>query len=986
MAAEVQGSPDSATDPDPLEQTVAAAELTPATVAATPPEEKFVPGFTFGEAQKGQQRRISSPRADAGAKRGGAQRRPSQGSSASPRERLQAARRISVDQLCFADHAAAGGLKAPSPQNARRISFLQAVRAAVEAGVSADPEQKPRVSQWILVRALLRTAKEERVGTIRSAFGLTERISLKLYHWMSGAKSRAASRAMERRYRAMRDAMLADALAAGVATEVDADGPKVHFRNQGCTELHDTEALRIRSGLRQHREVVSSLREIWEILPHCPVPHDDKIDRQIYQWMSLRILDDLLPKRHRQGLPVRETMDNEWWIECRENFFMDFDLFCAAIFDFIDVWAEGTEVEEYLALARGVRDAVSTRHDFVYSGKLARRQYEDWKSRSTRTRRGPLAPETFPWSDAAMLHHVRICAGRRGSLTASEPGAPPVVSPGRLRRRSDISLSGPDGQDVPVLEGSPGRRRSAPTTPNSRPVSPQRRRESLPSSSASKQSGTSGGGTEGASCRMSRASTCPSPELPSRQTRRPSRRDSEPGVAADPIAAKEQAREQLAAREREAARQKEIARAKEEAQERKLQEAMARREEQRRQDAARRDELLSRQVPAERRATSPTAVSHQAARAKEEAHEQKLQEAEVRREDHRRQEAARREELLARQQAVTPRKDNSPQDPREVARAKETAQERKQLEADARREEQRRQEAARREERAGRSRRRLSTPGDSPRPRSASRGSQCSGSPLPEGRPARHLQALAEAGSAAPGTPPPGAATPPTSGRRKSEKAEPLAPLRGLPRGGSGLPDLPDSPATVGTSGGGSPTGIGPRHPSASLALAGLPGRSTPLPSYPDGAGLGTPRGCTSPQLQDSRREKLPSDQSPEALETRSPPKHACPTSGRGGRLEPLGSSPNVPADAGGDTRQRSQLSDGAGPSPRSARRQSLLSDSISASPRAGAIRPGGAGSPKAAPAPAAAGPLAMGGLAGLRRASEAADLVLQGIPCTAQR
>eukprot|EP01062_Namystynia_karyoxenos_P030161 TRINITY_DN22547_c0_g1_i1.p1 TRINITY_DN22547_c0_g1~~TRINITY_DN22547_c0_g1_i1.p1 ORF type:complete len:682 (+),score=178.20 TRINITY_DN22547_c0_g1_i1:153-2048(+) len=403
--------------------------------------------------------------------------------------------RPSISELCFDDAFSDGSLPdgGRTPGGSMKLSFVSVVTTAMgcqQAGLSKEGGHR-MLPKWLLACAIIRKQRRDKLKVIMEVCRLRKRRAVRVYNWIR----RARTKAVDRRYRAMRDRIVADALEAGVQMEMEPGKEgKINYRLQGALDLQDPEVLRVRCGLRTHKDVEEAIARIWDSMPYCPSPHENKIDRQIYQWMSLRILDDLLPKQT-QGLHVRQTLDVEWWQESQMNFFMDYKLFFDAMFDFIDVWAETTDASEYVALAKGVVHSVGDKHSFVYSGKLARRHFKEWLGRGDRKKGGPLNPEEFPWSDAAMLHHNRILAARRSNPgTPTEQALSGEVSPGRIRpgdraRRSSspcnsqgdarrgsapVSPGGRRGSSPSAQGGMGGRRGSSPGTPKDKQLGGRR--------------------------------------------------------------------------------------------------------------------------------------------------------------------------------------------------------------------------------------------------------------------------------------------------------------------------------------------------------------------------------------------------------------------------------------------------------------------------------------------------------------------------------
>eukprot|EP00756_Hemistasia_phaeocysticola_P013870 Hpha_TRINITY_DN15309_c4_g5::TRINITY_DN15309_c4_g5_i2::g.88997::m.88997 len=378
------------TPDDPLESTTRqASPLTDMNAA----RESAFKNFQFGE--------VTTPKEEElrGARQPPTPPRDRRRSGASPRPRAPSTKRQSVGDLIFGQFG--GRRDTDSP--ARRFSFLEAVDLARQTHAGNGVHVKP--SKWHVALFRLRNIRHGKIEAGVANLGVARWICAKLLDWMSLSRYRA----LDRRYQSLRDAVLQDAQKLGVVTNrVFGDKCPVTYRDQGCMEMLQPDVLKVRSALRDHKKVQLAILSVWETLPHCPPPYDTHIDRQIYQWMSLRILSELLPKRAKQGLCVRQTIDQEWWIESGGHYFMDYDTFFSCIFDFLDIWVESLIVDEYVSMAEGIRSSCSTQNDFVYSSKLARRHHAEWKARRERHRDSFRSPEEFPFSEAAIRQQNRL--------------------------------------------------------------------------------------------------------------------------------------------------------------------------------------------------------------------------------------------------------------------------------------------------------------------------------------------------------------------------------------------------------------------------------------------------------------------------------------------------------------------------------------------------------------------------------------------------
>ena len=82
------------------------------------------------------------------------------------------------------------------------------------------------------------------------------------------------------------------------------------YRKQGDAEMLTADALRRRSALRGDSGVAAVVERLWAAAPKCPPPHGEAIDRQIYQWLALRV-GGAVPRC--EQAEVAATVDEDWW-------------------------------------------------------------------------------------------------------------------------------------------------------------------------------------------------------------------------------------------------------------------------------------------------------------------------------------------------------------------------------------------------------------------------------------------------------------------------------------------------------------------------------------------------------------------------------------------------------------------------------------------------------------------------------------------------
>eukprot|EP01062_Namystynia_karyoxenos_P027892 TRINITY_DN2125_c0_g3_i1.p1 TRINITY_DN2125_c0_g3~~TRINITY_DN2125_c0_g3_i1.p1 ORF type:complete len:1765 (+),score=453.10 TRINITY_DN2125_c0_g3_i1:79-5373(+) len=200
----------------------------------------------------------------------------------------------------------------------------------------------------------------------------------------------------------------------GLVTEVpdsDDEGdkrPKAHYRRQADPAMNEPEALRARIALRDHQEIQEAIEHMWDRLPRPPAPHKDKIDKQVYQWLAVRI-SAIFAKTKQDKQQALAHIDEDWIAESNGEYFMDYDAFFDAIFSLLDVWVTTVDAEDYMEMMHKVQAKVASVVDFTWSMRIAERQWEEWLRRighwdegwwtPPEKRRVPtrLSPENFPW-------------------------------------------------------------------------------------------------------------------------------------------------------------------------------------------------------------------------------------------------------------------------------------------------------------------------------------------------------------------------------------------------------------------------------------------------------------------------------------------------------------------------------------------------------------------------------------------------------------
>ena len=276
---------------------------------------------------------------------------------------------------------------------------------------------------------------------LSACLGLRPTLAHRISSWL--ARARATARGFCKGSIAETDAeyLMEVIQREGIVTAVTNEGKKktTFKRQQANPEMASPEMLEKRLALKNNPIVQQSITRLWTELPKCPQPYEQFIDRQIYSWLSLRIIETTLPEQEREG--ALSMIVEDWWCEANLEWFMDYDAFFEGMFAFVDVWCNTACEKDYKKKIGRLIDTVTThRHQFTHAMKLAERHWVEWLVKAgylTEAERfakepGPpshadkkarvttmLSPVEYPY-----LCHWKYNASRRRSTVGSPAGTP----------------------------------------------------------------------------------------------------------------------------------------------------------------------------------------------------------------------------------------------------------------------------------------------------------------------------------------------------------------------------------------------------------------------------------------------------------------------------------------------------------------------------------------------------------------------------------
>eukprot|EP01062_Namystynia_karyoxenos_P044080 TRINITY_DN3234_c0_g2_i1.p1 TRINITY_DN3234_c0_g2~~TRINITY_DN3234_c0_g2_i1.p1 ORF type:complete len:1112 (+),score=315.48 TRINITY_DN3234_c0_g2_i1:77-3412(+) len=283
------------------------------------------------------------------------------------------------------DGAAAGGPK---------LFFHQIVGLR-----SGDSDGKPGgMFKWMMASEKIKNVNKNRAERIMGMLRVSPFVAAKVLRWIARAKSRAK----ERWYEGLSADLKLQARQQGVVTEIVQGKDKGKAKSkvqQGDEEMLAPEMLKKRLALRDHKDVQEAIGKLWQAAPHCPEPHTDMIDRQIYEYVALSLLKGMVRNAgERRNLAAQVTED--WWAESRMEWFMDSAGFYQVMYDFVDTWTLGTDAKEYVELAHKARKMMPSLLEFCWSVKLAQKHWEEWEERTGRAGVPPKLRPVTPLSPA----------------------------------------------------------------------------------------------------------------------------------------------------------------------------------------------------------------------------------------------------------------------------------------------------------------------------------------------------------------------------------------------------------------------------------------------------------------------------------------------------------------------------------------------------------------------------------------------------------
>eukprot|EP01062_Namystynia_karyoxenos_P005564 TRINITY_DN11932_c0_g1_i2.p1 TRINITY_DN11932_c0_g1~~TRINITY_DN11932_c0_g1_i2.p1 ORF type:complete len:1713 (+),score=432.88 TRINITY_DN11932_c0_g1_i2:71-5140(+) len=334
----------------------------------------------------------------------------------------------------------------------RKTAGSEALSSLVVSPRSRSPRKGDvvplRPPRWKLALALLERQREAAVRETQGLVGVGPRAAVQIHRFVKWFKQRH----MQRKYEAIRDEYNKELQGRGFVTDMsdltESEMRKVDYRKQADQSMNDPEMLRARIRLRDHRGIHDAIQHMWAVLPHCPAPHDDKIDRQIYQWMSLRMMK-MFATSNKERIEACQEIDKDWFVESNGEFFMDYPTFFECMFSLLDVWVDGLDPPDYIDMMHRATECCASRIGFLWSVKLAERHWDEWLQHTGHAKEGwwtpaeqkrtptTLSPEVFPYERPKTFVSLKTRAsqvwgkgaGRRSNFFSEPYDTEPAGSP-----------------------------------------------------------------------------------------------------------------------------------------------------------------------------------------------------------------------------------------------------------------------------------------------------------------------------------------------------------------------------------------------------------------------------------------------------------------------------------------------------------------------------------------------------------------------------
>eukprot|EP01065_Artemidia_motanka_P053573 TRINITY_DN9978_c0_g1_i5.p1 TRINITY_DN9978_c0_g1~~TRINITY_DN9978_c0_g1_i5.p1 ORF type:complete len:1641 (+),score=456.73 TRINITY_DN9978_c0_g1_i5:51-4925(+) len=332
-----------------------------------------------------------------------------------------------------------------------------------------------RRPRWKEALSLLRRQREAAVRHTQGFMAVGAVAAARVHRFVKWVRGRT----LQRRYERLRDEYDEVMRAGGCVTSVDDDGT-VSYRRQANPAMNTPEMLMKRIQLRDHQGIKDSIRHLWVRMPRCPDPHADKIDRQIYQWMSLKMLG-LFAETNKEKIAAIQHVDQDWFQESNGEYLMDYTTFFDCMFSLLDVWVESLQPDDYVALMHRITARCASRIDFFWSLKLAERHWEEWLEHTGHAKEGwwtpeqsrrvptTLSPEHFPFGRPKTFVSLKSRAAQVWSPPGQTTGPPPSAGRRRLASLAPVDTDSSGPPSTTAAGTAPG---AAPGTAPSNPLEP----------------------------------------------------------------------------------------------------------------------------------------------------------------------------------------------------------------------------------------------------------------------------------------------------------------------------------------------------------------------------------------------------------------------------------------------------------------------------------------------------------------------------------
>ena len=308
--------------------------------------------------------------------------------------------------------------KVPESLSRRRVT-------SVFSSVQQSVRSPPGTRLWNICRSNLESQSYVAITRIRnrleslgapSATKQSNHIPKIIYNWALKAKETAATKHAN----SIRLKLLKHLGQEGIETENN----NVSYRKQANLEMVSPQALNARMNLRHRKDIREGITTVWSLLPKSPgYPHF--IDKQIYVWFNSVIISNIASSERITNNELAES----WSVDSRGHWFLDEESLSMLVFEFVDNWCGTVDPSEYLKLISDIQTWLRKERTFIWSIKLAERQWNSWKKSilpSSSGRRPSVqvsdsrSPTIFPYVDKRGGGGKLKAAARSDNLTLTE--------------------------------------------------------------------------------------------------------------------------------------------------------------------------------------------------------------------------------------------------------------------------------------------------------------------------------------------------------------------------------------------------------------------------------------------------------------------------------------------------------------------------------------------------------------------------------------